>query len=177
MAQRKFFIYSLPRSGSAWLSTFLSMPGSWCYHEPLVCEMTMPLLLSHMNQRPEPAVGAVDTDFHNRPFAQVDDAQYFVIRRDLNAVFRSQIVARMTTWDNDFKKQVDTLNEHVERAKAVEIHHARFHDLGYMREVWDMVTGGLPFDAERASYQMDFNVQHIPIAIGARRMQNLGRTA
>lgn len=57
----RFFVYSLPRSGSAWLSVFLTGRNSYCFHDPLVECGNPGDLRSLLKSRNELFVGCVDT--------------------------------------------------------------------------------------------------------------------
>ena len=67
-----FFIFSLPRSGSAWLSVFFTHGNAFCYHEPLAESQPLSVLFN----RPG-IVGAIDTLAYTRPeFGRCTDPLY-----------------------------------------------------------------------------------------------------
>ena len=152
--KRQFFIYSLPRSGSSWLSQFLSMPGSFCYHEPLA-DHTLPDILDKMETRPEPCVGLIDTSAHQKDLAKLENCNYYVIHRDLQEIDKS---LKLKGWVINIQEEQKKLHLASAAAGCINLHYKWFNDLGYLRNVWDSIVDS-PFDQERAEYLMEMNVQ------------------
>lgn len=63
MSNKKYFIiYTLPRSGSAWVANFLTIPGySICLHDPLCEHKSVRDLKARLDSYSEKYVGIVDT--------------------------------------------------------------------------------------------------------------------
>ena len=79
-----FFIYSLPRSGSAWLSQFLTGPDSYCYHEPFSDDLGV------RQKCTESIIGAVDTSafqFHKGAHIEMGAKPYVLVRDPSEVAF------------------------------------------------------------------------------------------
>jgi hypothetical protein len=152
--KRKFFIYSLPRSGSSWLSQFLSMPGSYCYHEPFA-DNTLQGILDKMEVRPEPCVGLIDTSAHQRVVAHLSNCNYFVLRRDLKDVESS---LKLKGWVMCLSEENRKLNLVAGLNECIEIHYRWLDDIVYLRNLWASIVG-TPFDQERAEYLIEMRIQ------------------
>jgi hypothetical protein len=137
----------MPRSGSAWLSNFLTFKDSFCYHEPLI-EAPPEDLIHKFSERPEAVVGAVDTGAAHFK-ARLPKISTFLLVRDEDH-------AKHSAWKLGLKW--------VPSRKAVFsvggpcFEYEKLFDLGYLRDVWDSITG-LPFDEERARLAIGMNVQ------------------
>ena len=138
-----FLICSTPRSGSAWLSNFLTYDGVLCVHEPMVTPV------------PESGhwlVGGVDTGAAHFPLPL--SKRIYQLRRDEREVERSlrnmglpyiaTPMLEVKTWD-----------------------YADLFTLDCLREIWAEIVG-TPFDAIRASQLIEFNVQHSIAPLAAR---------
>jgi hypothetical protein len=157
MTSKRFFIYSLPRSGSSWLSVFFSQPGSYCYHEPLA-DGGWQYLFDRMAARPEPCVGAIDTCAYqagSNIFAIEPSVQTFVLIRNKSNIGDS---LRRRGWFFNFATENDKF-ETVTRGLPA-IFYDRLFDVDYLEELWGKVVG-TPFDRERALYLTEMNVQRM----------------
>lgn len=141
-----FFIFSLPRSGSAWLSVFLTGPSSFCFHEPTAEKNYRQLIAG----RKERVVGAVDTGanlFRNEVYAAFPTARYYVLVRNADAINAS---AKRLGYAYDAKTQA--LPDHPV------IVYERLNDLEYLRELWQEIIGA-GFDEIRTKQLMEMNIQ------------------
>lgn len=150
--KREFFIYSLPRSGSAWLSLFLSQPGSYCYHEPLA-DGGWSDLIERWESRPEPCVGAIDTSAHQRSPASIGVCKKYVLLREPREILAS---LRTKGYHMDLDMEMERL-QFVTR-DCIPIHYRLLHDLEYLEVLWTGITRQ-PFDAERTERLVEMNVQ------------------
>lgn len=149
-----FFIFSLPRSGSSWLSVFLTGPDSYCYHEP-TADYSPEEWKVIANNRPERYVGAVDTGaycFSPGTFDIFPKTKFFTLCRDPHEINRS------TRW-----LQIEGYDAFHERSKLDCLKHehilySRLHDIGYLEEVWYRVIG-TPFDSERAKNLIEMRIE------------------
>lgn len=164
--KRHFFIFSLPRSGSAWLSQFLSLPGSFCYHEPLA-DGGPDWLLYNMNNRPEACVGAIDTSAYQVP----DQIQFslscrkFALHRNVTEIARStERLGAVVDYDVEYSKFLRVASD------LQPIYYHRLWDISYLRALWSVIVDQ-PFDAERAKYFMEMNVQRSVSSV-LRRVEN-----
>jgi hypothetical protein len=159
--KRRFFIYSLPRSGSSWLSEFLSQPGSYCYHDPFADGDAWDLAAKWRN-RPEPCVGAIDTSAYRMPPVGFTSCTKYVLLRNT-----AHVAASLRLLGFTFE-----LGPEIERFKfvargALPIYYESLHDLAYLEEVWEMVTN-TPLDFERAERLAEMNIQRSIRAVAAR---------
>lgn len=131
------------------------MPGSYCYHEPLA-DNTLLNLFDKMEVRPEPCVGAIDTSAHQRVLARMEGCYYFVLRRDLKDVDNS---LKLKGWVMDLREENRKLDTVASLNACIPIYYRWLNDIVYLRNIWASITGGLPFDEERAEYLMEMSIQ------------------
>jgi hypothetical protein len=150
-----YFIYCLPRSGSAWLSAFLSGFDSFCYHEPFA-DMSPMQLAARFRDRLDFTTGAVDTGAYKHRLGAIAGAipnvRQFVLRRDTIDVQASA----------DANGVIYDAHEELGRLLNVtagfpEIDYAQFGDVWYLKSIWEQLVGS-PFDTERARLFIEFNV-------------------
>ena len=132
----RFFIYSTPRSGSAWLSNFLTYGGSFCQHEPLAN--------GGMFFTDHPVSGAVDTGASFVGYLPPEGVHTYHLYRDPLEVKRSLRRAGLPLYPMDDYK--------------MGFEYGRLFDFGYLEYVWGEVVG-LPFDRARAEMLIELNVQ------------------
>ena len=145
---RRFFIYSTPRSGSAWLANFLTYGDSFCKHEPLVD--------GRMVFADRPVSGAIDTGAAFIGYRPPEGTEIFHLSRDKVAVLSS--LARLKTYKWDLSKY------------KTGFEYERLFDIGYLEDLWNKVTG-LQFDKERAEMLIEMNVQRDMAALQARAIR------
>jgi hypothetical protein len=139
-----FLIFSLPRSGSAWLANFLTYGNTFCWHEPL----SEPQPLDELFSRP--GSGGVDTLAYTRPDL-LSKYQCFVLKRDYG-----QIVESSRKCGVRYDPPVAQF-EAVTRGLSV-INYHNFQDISYLESVWCMISG-TAFDWDRARLLIELNVQ------------------
>lgn len=148
-----FFIFSLPRSGSSWLSVFLSGSDSFCYHEP-TADLSPIEWREAAIQRPEAIVGAIDTGamyYADKIWDSIPKAKFFSLCRDTFEIDKS---CRWHGLEFDAFKE----REKLDVLKHERILYSKFGDIGYMEEVWDRVIG-TKFDSERAKIIMEMRIE------------------
>lgn len=160
--KRHFFVYSLPRSGSSWLSVFLSMPGSYCYHEPFA-DGDLEDTINKMYRRPEECVGLIDTSAHQRELPRLNGWYYFVLHRHKHEVASS---LRIKGWVLELDKEITRLDKATE--DCVSIYYHWLSEISYLESIWKSITGGLPFDRERAEYLTEMNIQRTFASVAKR---------
>jgi hypothetical protein len=164
-----FFIYTMPRSGSAWLSQFLSQPGSFCFHEPFADDMRWDWLMTRMQERPEAVVGAIDTSAYMRSdFFSHAQVPTFCLYRPLSSIIAS-VKKKFPEYSYKTESEYEVFQAKTLGMKL--IHQRGFSDLGYLESVWNLVVG-LPFDRGRSEYLMEMHVERDPSAV--RRRAGLG---
>ena len=130
-----FFIFSQVRSGSSWLSIFLTGPDSYCYHEP-TADYSVSEWKSVACKRPEKVIGAVDTG-----------AYYFA--HSIHAAFPKSRFFTLCRGE---------LPEHLVCLNHEQILYSMLNDLEYLDELWDNIIG-TPFDSERAKTLIEMRIQ------------------
>lgn len=148
-----FFIFSLPRSGSSWLSVFLTGPDSFCYHIP-TADRTPLEWRGIASQRPEKVVGAVDTMAYIAPqeiIEVIPKANFFTLVRDPRDIDRS---SRWHHVPYDAFKEREVLDSF----KFEKIIYSHLGKLSYLEEIWGKVIG-TPFDAERAKHLIEMRIE------------------
>ena len=151
-ASRKF-IYSLPRSGSAWLSLFLSGPESFFFHEPLVEKQHLFTLF----ERPYRVVGGVDTSAYQTPARVVRElpgASLYALRRDLNGI-RSSSEA-MGFGSINFEEEERRFLCATDGLPVIK--YELLSDVDYLAWVWNALVGG-DFDRVRALQMIEMRVE------------------
>ena len=149
-----FFIFSLPRSGSSWLSVFLTGPGSYCYHEP-TADYSPEEWKAVVKHRPEKIIGGVDTGaycFALDTWTAFPKTKFFTLCRDPHDINKSTRWLKIEGYDAFYERErLDALNhEH--------ILYSKLHDLGYLEEVWARVIG-TEFDSERAEQLIEMRIE------------------
>lgn len=146
------FIYSLPRSRSAWLSVFLTGRDSFCFHEPTAAGDVVWLFES----RPEASVCGVDTGaFIVQPDAgKALGAKCYALRRDPDAIQKScdELFPEpfdVDSWLDEFERVTDGMPV---------IESERLSDPEYQREVFEDVTGQ-EYDPVRGKALAEMNIQ------------------
>lgn len=146
---RRFLIYSTPRSGSAWLSNFLTYGGSFCQHEPL----------AHGNgiYWPEyPVSGAIDTGAAYIGYKPPEGVEIFHLARDKQEVAASLKKMGLPSYDlTAYKSQ---------------FRYRDLFDVDYLEVLWGVVTH-LPFDRNRTEALIEMNVQRSVSAIRSHLMR------
>jgi hypothetical protein len=149
---RKFLIYSTPRSGSAWLSNFLTYNGSFCAHEPL----------AHGNGiywAEYPVSGAIDTGAAYVGYKPPEGVDIFHLSRD-----RLEIEESL--------KRIGLPSYNLAAYKS-QFRYRDLFDVDYLEVLWGVVTK-LPFDRNRTEALIEMNVQR---SISAIRSHLIRRTA
>lgn len=146
---RRFFIFSTPRSGSAWLSVFLTYGGSFCQHEPLVHGKGVYF--------PEyPVSGAIDTGAAFIKYVPPEGVDIFHLARDKQEVAESLKRMGLPSYDlTAYKSQFRYLD---------------LFDVDYLEVLWGVVTK-LPFDRNRTEALIEMNVQRSVSAIRTHLMR------
>lgn len=133
---RRFFIYSTPRSGSAWLSNFLTYAGSFCQHEPLAD--------GGMYFPDYPVSGAIDTGAAFLGYRPPEGVEIFHLCRDKGEVAASLKKIRLPSYDLS--------------AYQSGFRYRDLFDVNYLETLWGLVTQ-LPFDRARTEMLIEMNVQ------------------
>ena len=150
-----FFVYSLPRSGSAWLANFLTSRDSFCYHEP-TADIPLESLRERLQWRQEGVVGAVDTSSFISPERFTE-----AVRPDRTAMLlRDPAAIRISSarLGFEFPAYAHQIRMVAALPGVFQIQYEHLHDMGCLRELWAHLIG-TPFDDERAAQLVEMNVQ------------------
>lgn len=148
---RQFFIYSLPRSGTAWLSMFLTSKDSYCYHEPMADNA-----LWRLSQRQELSVGAIDTGAFYRPDkvkSELPKARCYVLFRESADIQKSLDKAGLPF---NAAEESGRLKNVTQNMPIIE--YDLLTDVHYLKDLWIDVIG-TAFDRERAEAFVGMNIQ------------------
>ena len=139
-----FFIFSLPRSGSAWLSVFFTHGNAFCYHEPLAESQPLSVLFN----RPG-IVGAIDTLAYTRPeIRQV--YRSFVLKRDIGDIEKSSRGCGVS-----YKAPIKEFEAATAGLETIDYH--KLDQIGYLERVWTQVVQ-TDFDRPRALQLIEMNI-------------------
>lgn len=133
---RRFFIYSTPRSGSAWLSNFLTYAGSFCQHEPLA--------YGGLYFADYPVTGAIDTGAAFVGYKPPEDVEIFHLSRDKYEVKKSLEKIGLKSYDLTLYRGG--------------FRYSDLFNVDYLEILWGLVTK-LPFDRLRTEALLEMNVQ------------------
>jgi hypothetical protein len=142
---KRFFIYSTPRSGSAWLSNFLTYGGSFCQHEPLAD--------GRMEFTDHPVSGAIDTGAALVGYLPPANTEVYHLWRNPLDVGISLRRMGLQAYNMCAYKRGFEYN--------------KLFNKFYIRDLWDRVTG-LPYDEARAEMLIEMNVQRDLAAVAGR---------
>lgn len=137
--KRRFFIFSTPRSGTAWLSNFLTYGDCFCQHEPLIN--------GKMEYLDYPVSGAIDTGAQIVGYSPPDDVEVFYLGRCEREIQKSLVKANLPIY-----------NLRNYRSKDLDFEYSKLFDLAYLEILWITVTK-LPFNSDRAEMLIEMNIQ------------------
>ena len=141
---QNFLVFSLPRSGSAWLSVLLTYQESFCYHEPL----SEPETLEELFKRPNS--GGVDTMAYLWPSLR-QRYRCFVLKRDYAEIEQSSRQCGV-----DYKAPVEKFEAATFGLPVIDYH--KFDQITYLERIWIMIVG-TAFDPCRARQLIGMNIQ------------------
>jgi hypothetical protein len=152
-----YLIFSLPRSGSAWLANFLTYGDSFCFHEPLAGGPLERL------GRPASIVGVADTGAYLFPVSA--PREYALIRNPQDVIdsLAKQGLPALQDWQR-FRERTEGLPT---------FRYEFMFDVGYLRELWIEIVGA-DFPEARAEQLIEMNVQHDIQTLAARAVGTYG---
>lgn len=163
----------LPRSGSAWLSVFLSHGNSFCFHD-LLADVGADQLVWRYMKRKEEVVGSIETaTYKTDPTPSLPPStQFFYIHRDWKEIEESW--RRLGGGGIDVLEEYEKMLTMVKNLDARRLDYSKFSSLTYLSWVWGTVVGS-GFDAERAEYLIEMNITRdvqkiVHRAVGAGRL-------
>lgn len=153
---RKYYIYSTPRSGSAWVANFLSSGDCFCAHEPAAI---------HRGERYEwdpdyRSYGIIDTGaWLNDSISFDSDVEIFYLTRKNKQNIKKSL-AQVDKWLPGIASFSDSIDRFKEVPGRTFYYEDIFSPLGFLhvQRLWE-ATNGEGFDIIRASQLLGFNVQ------------------
>lgn len=178
---KTFFILSLPRSRTAWLSNFLTYENSFCFHEGLMRVGTAYQLEHLFECVNKPIVGNSDCGnllFMDEIAETFPDASYVLIERPYDEVINSMHAMGPSFTDDRYVQKAARLMESAKRYLDPLI--VDYHELNRdaCRRIWRHCIG-TPFDTLRWQILDGINIQIDPdrkleeLRDGNYRIQNL----
>lgn len=152
----------MPRSGSAWLSVFLSGSGASCRHEILADCGKPGDLASHYKS--DMLIGAVDTGaafLHGYVSQELPKVRKYCLLRD-----RQQSVASLS--------RLIFNSEHAVQKWMPDypaFHYDQLFNLHYLRDLWAELIG-TSFDEARAEQLLEMNIQRDLTKLGRRAIKS-----
>lgn len=158
---RTFFIFSLPRSRTAWLANFLTHGDAHCFHEALISCHRASDLRPIFEEAKKPIVG--NSDCLNALVADdlltaFPESRLVVIERNIEEVEES--LSALGSWD---RSMIAWMREGLEHVKAkhgpLVVPYETLGTPDGCKQVWDHCIGGTPFDYARWETLDALNVQ------------------
>jgi hypothetical protein len=153
-------IIALPRSRTTWLANFLTTEKTFCFHDPLAEMYSYKEVLNLNTDRltgiADTGIGWFDTS--------IFDCRKLIIERpvsDVNKEMSSllgQEIDLTPLWAN------------MQRIEALRVPFDQINER--LEEIWTYCTE-LPYDALRAEYLINMNVQVIELPLNAERLNSL----
>lgn len=160
---KRFFIYSLPRSGTSWLANWFTWRNSFCYHEPFA-DGNVLHLRERATSRPEAIIGAIDTTSYLRSDIQelFEPHDSFVLIRSYRDIQRSVNEMGIKV---DCAAEFDKLMLATKRMRPV--FYEQLASAEYRKLLW-MTVIGEDYDEERTNLLWEMNVQRSLSAVSHR---------
>ena len=161
---KKFFVLSLPRSGTAWLANFLTWGDSFCYHEiSQGCE-SLDDIESAFKKTDSPIVGSADTAavvFFDKLVEKFPSAKFlFVVRSKADVAQAMQF----NGFDPSGLDMIGNALADAIRREGIDSATIPFNSLFSqhgMREVWGYLGIPNPFPWRRFELLREMNMQDV----------------
>lgn len=168
-----FFITGLPRSRTAWLSTFLSYDGAFCFHEAMMfCGLETEKIPELFKSTGKEYIGNSCSsishflDFYEKAFP---DAKYVLIHRDIDDVqVETDKIFGVNTKEG-LITCVNALSELARRVKPLIIDFKDLNDVKAARTIWGYCIPAIPFDEMRFKMLNDMDIQLTQAGLDKRR--------
>lgn len=161
---KNFFVFSLPRSRSAWLSVFLSQGNSFCYHEALTHIKSFSELKQLFYRSEAKVVGNSDPTnivFADEILTHFPDAKILIVDRPVTEVWESLKRVGLE-FDLDFlKARYGELHEMANNNEnALLVGFEQLESVDVMAAVWEhLMQDEEPFDLHRFYELNRLNIQ------------------
>ena len=158
----KFFITGLPRSRTAWLSTFFTGNNCFCYHEILRTSNGVEGAVRKLLNRKEMYVGNSDSSLP----IWMDGIDHIlrrspivIIERDINEVTNSLI---NLLGEHDYIRLLDLTLENLEiikkRYNYISIDYNDLNKQSCLESIWDFCVPNIPFDKDKFEILKTINI-------------------
>ena len=148
---RNFLIMSLPRSRTAWLSNFLTVGKCYCYHDLWYHSGCDAAAFGESMRHPEVLADSSGTADSGAIFAldeirkELPDLVEIYVRRDLSECISSMALAMDEPEDAIRPFMIDCHEALEDRCFEHQFKFEQLDDETTVRDLWEVVTGGLPF--------------------------------
>ena len=158
----KFFITGLPRSRTAWLSTFFTGDNCFCYHEILKVSDGFDDAIQKLLNRKEMYVGNSDSSlpiWTNKIDHILQYSPIVIIERDV-----SEVASSLTNLFEGFDptRLLDLTLEHLEIIKKkynyISIDYNKLNEQLYLEMIWDFCVPNIPFDKDKYEILKTINI-------------------
>ncbi len=157
-----FFITGLPRSRTAWFSTFFTGNNSFCYHEIIRVSDGFDDAIQKLLNRKEMYVGNSDSSLPiwiDKIDHVLTDSPIVIIERDVDEVTNSLI---NVFGKHDYTKTLDLTLEGLEIIKKkynyITIDYNKLNKQAYLEMIWNFCTPNIPFDKDKFETLKTINV-------------------
>jgi hypothetical protein len=151
-ARNRFFIISLPRSGTAWLANFLTYGSSFCFHEALFCCGSLDDYEHTLSAVYAERVGNADTGaIFVLPalYKRYPDAKYIFVLRQVDDIKKSLESINLTTDGLDLMSDLLWWGPaSIEGALVVRFENMFNHIT--LKKIWDHIGMTDPYTFRRA---------------------------
>ena len=158
----KFFITGLPRSRTAWLSTFFTGDNCFCYHEVIRISDSFDNAVEKMLNRKEMYVGNSDSSlpfWMNKIDHVLIHSPIVIIERDIDEATNSLV---NTFGKYDYTKIIDLTLEGIENIKKrynyITIDYNKLNEQACLEIIWDFCTPNIPFDKDKFEMLNTINI-------------------
>ena len=157
----KFFITGLPRSRTAWLSSFFTGNDFFCYHEVLKISKNFNGAIEKMLNRKETYVGNSDSSLSiwaSEIDHMLQRSPIVIIERDIDEVTSSLT----NLWGCDPTRFLDLTLEHLEilkkRYNYISVDYNKLSDKLYLENIWDFCIPNIDFDKDKFEMLKTINI-------------------
>lgn len=162
MLENKFFITGLPRSRTAWLSTFFTGNNSFCYHEILRISDGLDDAIEKLLNRKEMYVGNSDSSlplWMDKIDHVLQHSPIVIIERDVNEVNNSLI---NLFGDVGWTESIDLILENLEiikkRYNYISVDYNELDKQSCLELISDFCIPNIPFDKDKFETLKTINI-------------------
>ena len=156
-----FFITGLPRSRTAWLSTFFTGDNCFCYHEILKVSDGFNDAIQKLLNRKEMYVGNSDSSlpiWSGKVDYMLQNSPIVIVERDVDEVADSLT----NLWGCDPTRFLDLTLEHLEilkkRYNYISIDYNKLSDQLCLENIWDFCIPNIDFDKDKFEMLKTINI-------------------